>query len=240
MPRQRATIIVISILVLMALLLGNQLVGLPVWHWLYRWEALAKTVNPSEQEQTLALLSLQVAELQQSRKENEALRELLKFYSRRSDRYQVGYIISRDQFNNNLITLDVGTAEGIRIGQPIVVQKGIIMAKIIKTDEHKSVAELLTSEFSKLPVATAASQGTAGLLVGSLGNTLRLQYIPAETDMKQGELVLTSGLENFVPAGLTVGTVERIEAPAAEIYKIADIKPLVDYRTIFVVSVITQ
>ncbi|MFH0873564.1 MAG: rod shape-determining protein MreC [Candidatus Komeilibacteria bacterium] len=240
MPRQRITLIASSVLVLAALLLGNQLVILPSWRWLYQWEALAKTATPTDQEQTLATLSLQVAALQQSRKENDSLRDLLKFYTQRQYHYQIGYLISRDQFNNNLVTIDLGSANGIRLGQPLVVKQGIIIGKIIRVDEHKAVAELLTSEFSKLPVTTASLRETSGLLVGSLGNTLRLQFIPTQTGLKERELIVTSGLENEIPAGLVVGTVERIESPASEVYKQADIKPIIDYQQTTIISVITE
>ena len=240
MPSNRLAIIVTSVLILAALLLGGQLVSASWLRWLYQAEASTQKTDVSEQEQRLALLSLQVAALQQVRKENDALREQLKFYSRHAYHFQVGYIISRDPFNDNLITIDLGSAEGVQPGQPVVVKDGIIIAKIIKTEDHKSVAELLTSGFSKLPVTTAGLKETSGLLVGSLGNSLRMQYIPTQNQLTERELVVTSGLENAVPAGLVVGTIERIESPASEVYKVAYIKPVMDYQQARLISVITE
>jgi rod shape-determining protein MreC len=134
----------------------------------------------------------------------------------------------------------VGSADGVAVGQAIIVDQGIIIGKIIKVQDHKAIGELLTSDFSKLTVSSAESQETTGLVVGSLGNSLTMQFIPTTTNLEPRQLIVTSGLETAIPRGLVVGLVETISSPDSTVYKVASIKPTVNYQNYFLVSVITQ
>ncbi len=213
----------------------------PILAGLYGFEfSIRPTMGAEDTSSEVKQLSLKLAGLNQVAQENAHLRELLKFYTERKLNRVVSYITSHDPLNPNLINLAVGSVEGVAIGQPVVVDDGVIIAKIIKVQEHKAIAELLTSDFSKLTVSSAELQETTGLVVGSLGNSLTMQFIPNTTNLETGQLIVTSGLESTVPRGLVVGLVDSITAPESTVYKLATVKPTVNYQNYFLVSVITQ
>lgn len=211
----------------------------PILSALFTLEYSLRPAQGAEDNTEVKQLSLKLANLNQIDQENQRLRELLKFYSTRNYSYVVSYITSRDVFNPNLINLAVGSSEGVAVGQAIIVDDGIIIGKIIKVQEHKAIGELLTSDFSKLTVSSAESQETTGLVIGSLGNSLTMQFIPNSTNLEPRQLIVTSGLESAIPRGLVVGLVDTITAPESTVYKVANIKPIVNYQNYFLVSVIT-
>lgn len=212
----------------------------PVIAGLFAFEFSIRPTRGAEASSEVKQLSLKLAALNQVAQENAHLRQLLKFFTERRFSYVSSYITSHDPLNANLINLAVGSAEGVAVGQPVVVDDGVIIGKIIKVQEHKAIAELLTSDFSKLTVSSAELQETTGLVVGSLGNSLTMQFIPNTTNLEPGQLIVTSGLESTVPRGLVVGLVDTITAPESTVYKLATIKPTVNYQNYFLVSVITQ
>lgn len=203
-------------------------------------EKTVRAQGESTEDSAIKDLTLKLARLGEVEKENDRLRQLLKFYSTRKYTFVLAYISSHDNLNANLLTLDVGTAEGVNIDQPVVVDEGVLIGKIVKVQEHKALVELLTSDFSKVAASTTETNETSGLLVGTLGNSLRLQYIPNASPIEKNQLVITSGLENQVPRGLVIGTIEKVESTDSDVFKYAEVKPVVNYQRYFLVSVITQ
>ena len=171
--------------------------------------------------------------------ENEELKNLLDFKQNKEYKLIVANILSRDPFNNNILIIDVGSKQGIVKGQAVVINNGVIVAKVIDTTFDSASIRLLTDNFSKLAV-TIGDQSVAGLLSGSLGLGLTMNYIPQEYDIKKNDLVVTADLDTNIPKGLVVGTIEDIQYSEEELFKTASVLPLVDFNTLSIVAVITQ
>jgi rod shape-determining protein MreC len=235
-----ASSLAIFIFILSLVIVPKFFTSNPVLGGLFSLEFSIRPTKGAEDDSEVKQLSLKLAALNQESQENARLRELLHFYSNHDYTHVVSYITSHDPLNTNLINLAVGSADGVAVGQAIIVDQGIIIGKIIKVQDHKAIGELLTSDFSKLTVSSAESQETTGLVVGSLGNSLTMQFIPTTTNLEPRQLIVTSGLETAIPRGLVVGLVETISSPDSTVYKVASIKPTVNYQNYFLVSVITQ
>jgi rod shape-determining protein MreC len=54
------------------------------------------------------------------------------------------------------------------------------------------------------------------VLSGTGGRTCILKYIPSESKVKTGEIVITSGLDMLFPAGIPVGYVSAVDAQKGE------------------------
>jgi len=75
-----------------------------------------------------------------------------------------------------------------------------------------------------------------GILTGHSGSLLLDKVLQAE-DIREGDLVTTSGEDDWLP-DLLIGQIEEVLAEPAEIYKKAQVSPLIDYRklrTVFIV-----
>jgi len=76
-----------------------------------------------------------------------------------------------------------------------------------------------------------------GLVVGQ-GSALRMDYVPGTTDVKQGDLVVTSGIDKIYPKGFVIGTVESIDEGSGTFHEIV-VRPSVDFSRLEEVLVVT-
>ena len=81
-------------------------------------------------------------------------------------------------------------------------------------------------------------ENLSGILTGSLGLGMDLEFIPQEQDIKINDLVITSALNENIPANLLIGQIEKIEFEEEDIFKKAIVSPFLDYQSLYLVAVI--
>jgi len=175
--------------------------------------------------------------------ENDILRDHLGFVSRNQYAYVMANIISRDSSSNvsgltELIILDRGSKDGIEIGQAVVSSEGIIIGKIVSVKDENSEVALTNSSKCKLAAMLFNDEKTSGIVEGELGLTLKMGFIPQSQDIREGGIVVTSGLETNVPRGLIIGRIIKTEKESNDLWQNAFIEPLVDVEKLIIVSVI--
>ena len=202
-----------------------------------------QTVNrllnpPADLAEEYNKLLAQNTQLQSLAQENKELRALLSLKEKKNYQIIAANILSRDVLNQNLLILDVGENFGVQIGQAVVVDDGLMIGKIVEVKSDASVARLLTDNLSKVAVSIGEEQLVSGILEGSLGLGMNLQYIPQEQDIKKGDLVVSSRLSENIPAGLILGKIEEVKFAEEDLFKQAVVSPLVDYNTLSLVGII--
>ena len=157
-----------------------------------------------------ARLSQMVVELEEYRQEAARLESLIGL----ADAYGftsiaarvVGY--STDSYNRS-ITLDAGSASGIKNGMPVMGATGVI-GQVISTTPVTCDVRLLTDPQSGVSVLVQSSRAE-GILRGSVEGTLYLEGIDDNVEIKEGDVVITSGLGGGYYRGLVVGMITKIE-----------------------------
>ncbi|MCB9802682.1 rod shape-determining protein MreC [Candidatus Nomurabacteria bacterium] len=197
-------------------------------------------IKPENIEEEYKKLLAENSQLQALAQENKELRALLSLKKEKDYQLVVANILSRDLINQNLLVLDFGSQQGVKVGQAVVVDEGVIVGKIIEVREEASVARLLTDNLSKIAVSVGQDQLVSGILEGSLGLGMKLRYIPQEQEIKKGDLVVSSPLSENIPAGLVVGQIEKVEFSEEELFKEAIVSPLVDYNTLAYLGIILE
>jgi rod shape-determining protein MreC len=66
-----------------------------------------------------------------------------------------------------------------------------------------------------------------GLVAGTLGDLLVMKYLPADADIKPGDVVVTSGLTEAYPKGLLIGEVAEVRVESSGFGRYALIRPAV-------------
>ena len=66
----------------------------------------------------------------------------------------------------------------------------------------------------------------------------RMIYLPQDATVREGDIVITSGLGDIFPKGLPIGTVAAVENEPFAVYKTALIQPGVDFERLEEVLVI--
>jgi rod shape-determining protein MreC len=172
--------------------------------------------------------------------ENKSLRAQLDFYARYQYEKIIANVISRAESvgNNQVITLDRGSSDGIKIGQAIVGGEGVIVGKIFLTQEKIAYGYLITNEQCELAAAIADQEGTNGLAKGELGLTVRFNFIPQTAAVAAGGIAITSGMEPAVPRGLIIGKVTEVAKQADDLFQSAIVSPTENLNDLTIVSVI--
>jgi len=175
--------------------------------------------------------------------ENATLRQYLKFLSENKLHYVMADIISvgglDSQGSGQTVIIDKGSKDGIRAGLAIVSGQGIIIGKITNVKDYLSEACLTTNRDCKLAATVENQDKTSGIAEGDLGLTIKMGFIPQTKNIKVGDIIVTSGLEQDIPRGLVIGSVSQVDKENNNLWQNATIEPLIDPGTLSIVSVLS-
>lgn len=99
---------------------------------------------------------------------------------------------------------NAGTDKGIRVGNPVMSENGLV-GRIVGVTPDASRVLLLTDTASKVPVMIDRTNARA-ILTGDGGPNPKLEYLRGQDPVREGDRVMTSGDGGVMPRGLPVGT----------------------------------
>ena len=127
------------------------------------------------------------------------------------------------------ITISRGYTNGARPGTPLVTHLGLV-GRILRASPHASTALLITDPSSNIAVFGQESRA-AGILKGcGMGQAMEVDFVQRDSGMKDGELLVTSGLDNKYPKGLPVARINRLAPSDYTQFMAVEASPLVDLR----------
>ena len=177
-------------------------------------------------------LELQLQKLTSLEKENARLRKLLSSTKRfEKEKLLIAELLSIDLYPYlQRVVLNKGTQDGVYEGQPLLGAKGII-GQVNKVGPYTSVAILITDPNHAL-LGVIARSGRRNLVVGT-GNIdkLELQHVTNTADIKIGDLVITSGLDNRYPNNYPVAEITSIQQIAGQAFAKVEARPLANLNT---------
>ena len=188
------------------------------------------------------------AEIRQARDdsaENERLKELLGLQEERPDLTEdiVLATITEHAVTNWAATLTIsrGTNDGLEVGDCVIDETGALVGTISAVGTNWATILTLVDTDTSLG-AQVFRTGDLGVAQGDFSlmreNRLRLDYLPADCDLLGGDLVVTSGLGGFFPAGLVIGSVEELQMDDSGASSYAILAPAVDFSSLQQVVVI--
>lgn len=123
---------------------------------------------------------------------------------------------ARDPFSRKVI-VDRGTTDGVERGQPVIDDAGVV-GQVTRVFPLSSEITLLTDREQSIAVQVVRT-GVRGVASGSAGGgsagQLDLRFMPSNVDVKEGDLLVTSGLDGVFPDGLPVAKVASVDRSAA-------------------------
>jgi len=178
-------------------------------------------------------LTIQLDEARAEREENERLRRLLHLTGRHPYELLAANVVGRslDRLGGSL-ALDKGASDGIAPNRAIVTPDGLV-GRVERTTRHS--ARVLTLLHRDCAVAARIQRSRVdGVVRWEFGDraALDLLYISSQEDVVKGDLVVTSGLGGIFPAGVRIGTVEKVGLEPNGLTKEIVIRPAVDFRTL--------
>jgi rod shape-determining protein MreC len=158
-------------------------------------------------------------------RENAELRTLLQLQARPGQ--QVVHAAQLHQGHDwfaQRITLDQGGRAGLRHGLPVVDASGLV-GQLSRVYPGSSEVMLVSSPGQLTPVMVERT-GQRGLAAGSGRDQMELRYMPAQTDIRAGDRLLTSGIDRVYPAGIPVARVSRVSRSQSSPYLRVECLPL--------------
>lgn len=143
--------------------------------------------------------------------ENDHLRRLLGVVPTLPQPSKLGEIVhtGRDPFSRKVV-VNLGSQQGITPGQAVIDESGVI-GQVTRVYPFSAEVTLATDKELAIPVQVERN----GLRAIAFGNgrarLMNLPYLPVNVDIRQGDRLVTSGIDGVYPAGLAVATVTRIE-----------------------------
>lgn len=152
-------------------------------------------------------------------------------------------VVGRESTNyRTVVTLSKGSLHGIEVNMPVITEAGLI-GNITEIGSTWSKAEIIT-ESSSAVGAYIERSGTLGVVEGTYElraeGLCRMVYIEADSDIRVGDKVISSGIGEVYPRGLLIGKVTEISVDDRTRTLVATVEPAADLESISKVMIITE
>jgi rod shape-determining protein MreC len=142
--------------------------------------------------------------------ENRRLHGMLGSATRVADRALAAELleVAHDPGSRKII-LDKGSRDGVYTGQPVIDAHGI-MGQVTQVASEVARVTLITDPGHAVPAIVNRS-GLRVMVFGTgAADTLKVPYLTARADIKEGDLIVSSGMGGTFPYGYPVAQVEKI------------------------------
>ncbi|WP_108649182.1 rod shape-determining protein MreC [Dongshaea marina] len=174
------------------------------------------------------LLQEQLLQLSDLQHENQRLRQLLKAPMPKPYPEKMAEIMSvvSDPFSQQVV-INRGLLDGVYQGQPVLNDQGIV-GQVLHVGTNTSRVLLISDPSHSIPVRVQRNDERA--IVSGTGepDSLVLNNIPRSTDIKAGDLLVSSGLGGRFPEGIPVARVTLFQYIEGRAFARVEAKPVAD------------
>lgn len=175
--------------------------------------------------------------------ENQRLSNILNYRDQHS---QYNYVICNITGNAttgllDVLTIDKGSKDGVKNGLVVATPEGLV-GKVIATSDNWSKVGTLNNPNVQVSGKIQRTEVIDGVVDGytdSNNNKLaRLDNMSQDTDVKQGDKIVTSGMGNLYPKDIYIGEVTSVAVDQTKISKYAILRPYVNFNKLEEVFII--
>ena len=187
----------------------------------------------------------QLVDYEEMKRENEQLKELVNLQEANEEmEFAFASVISRgNEPWSNTLGLDKGSIDGVKVGDPVITKDSFLIGHVTKVGATwctvTTILDITTNVGARLSSSreVGVTECTAELSEKGLCS---VSYLPAESGVSRGEIVITSGLSGYYPEGLIIGEVESVSQADDGLSSEAVVRPAADVNEVKDVFVITE
>lgn len=187
-------------------------------------------------------LQLENQELVEYRYESRRLAKAMEFQQANLEYFdlELTRVIARsNQYWYQTVTVDKGEADGIQVNMIVINGEGLV-GKVVSVSHWTSQVMLLTDPQLSVGVAIQENRECNGIIEGlHETKTLSLVNMPFYSKIKSGQTVITSGLSDYYPKGIKVGTINRVLKDSNGLTLSAAVDPAVDFDRLEELFIVT-
>ncbi|MBF8286606.1 MAG: Cell shape-determining protein MreC [Dehalococcoidia bacterium] len=194
----------------------------------------------------LERLQTEVAAGEDARRRVRELEEALGFKdSRPDDQLVVADVIAQDPSGlKRALAINRGSKDGLDEGMVVLSRDGSLVGTVSLVHDDFAWLRLISDPNSAVNVAVLPqgeeSAAARGIAVGDLRSGVNLEMLPTEAEIKQGDLVTTSGLGGNYPRALLLGTVKTVDEKPQAPSKRAVLEPSAELSALETVFIVTS
>ena len=180
----------------------------------------------------------------QVKQENEQYRTFLELKKENKDfTFVSGAVVGRDP--NDMFysfTVDKGSLAGVTLNSPVITDSGVIGWVSSVSSTFCKVTTILSADtnvaaLDKVNLESGVVSSNIKLAEQGL---VKLGYLAANTAVKEGDIIVTSGLGGIYPKNLPIGRVTKVGPEEYDVSYSAVLEPFVDAKTVRDVFIITD
>ena len=158
---------------------------------------------------------------------NKRLRELMEFRSEWAPKSLTATVIanSASAYFQTLI-LDKGKKDGVDKGMAVISALGVV-GQVVGVTSRTAKVLLVTDPHSGVDAMDQRSRGR-GIVSGSLESGTVMKYVKRSEDLKEGDRLVTSGLDGVFPKGLMIGTISKVNKKSVGLFQYVEVSLAVD------------
>jgi rod shape-determining protein MreC len=199
----------------------------------------------------LQLLQGEAVKLKEQAEENQRLKSLLDFRDKgtfpEGTDFEVARVTGKSPTRwQAWIQIDKGSADGIRVDQPVVgatptageslAGKGLV-GKVVAVFAHTAQVQLIADSESSVAAKIQGSRAE-GIVEGSVSGRLIMDYVDRDIPVDPKLIIVTSGFGGIYPPAIPIGIVANVGEEDVNIYKEIEVQAFVDFRVLEEVMVL--
>ena len=166
--------------------------------------------------------------------ENERLRNLLG-YKQTASQFDLmaAQVIGREQATwTSMIVVNRGSSDGVARNMPVVTEKGLVGVVTEVSPNAAKVQLVLDPRCSVGTLIQRPESRVAGIVQGNIEDALtpNMINIPKNSDVVEGDIIITSGFGGIFPKGIMVGKVKSLHDDGGGLLEVAVVEPAVDFQ----------
>lgn len=187
--------------------------------------------NENEQlRETNAKLMLQLSKLREAHLINDELKGLLSLKDTSGYPLVAASVVSKSLSRvQGTITLNVGNADSVKVGMPVINDKGLV-GIVYSVSDNYSIARTLQNVNLKISVKDERTREN-GLMKWN-GENLVIINVPKTYQIKKGDRIVTSELSSRVPFPIPVGVAAETNNVETGIFNEIKVIPFVDFAKV--------
>ena len=171
--------------------------------------------------------------------EAQRLKKLLSLTDDYNYHFIPARVVGREQAAlSKTILINRGTVHGLKVGMPVIVPPGLI-GRLVDVSWHASKVLLLIDESSNVDAIVQRTR-MQGIISGAGSRGLILKYISKTQEVKEGDVIVSSGMGGVFPKGLLIGQASHVDRLEASLFLKINVAPFVDFSKLEEVLVLAS
>jgi len=138
------------------------------------------------------------------------------------------------------VIINKGSKDGVRNRQLAVGSDGVV-GQVTQATPLYATVKLITDPTQHMPVKSVRN-GIRGITKGLATNErgIIVEFVPLDSDIKLGDIFVTSGIGTTYPPGYLVGEVSKIDKPPNEAFLTIILKPIQNMNKLEFILIVSK